>query len=104
KAHGSDVRTIISSANSTRSCRECYKRLVNKARWVVCNGQGLYEDIKQAEIVAPDRLLSIPIGVDTRIFHELNFAERSLYRNNCGIPGQAVLWLFVGTWIDYKGT
>jgi L-malate glycosyltransferase len=53
--------------------------------------------------VSPDRMVKIPNGVDLGEFAPVPEAARLRLRNDLGLPEQAIIVLFVGRLVDYKG-
>lgn len=104
KTHGHDVRIIARVSAASRLRREYYRAIIEAAEKIVCNGQGLYDQLLGTGLADPQRVLSIPIGVDTDLFYVPSAAERAAVRGQLGLPLEAQVWLFVGRWEHAKGS
>ena len=72
-------------------------------RAVICNSRMVREEIRNYFGLPEDRLRVIYSGVDTRAYHPELKRRRQELRARHGIPGDAVLFLFVGSGFERKG-
>jgi len=71
---------------------------------VICNSRMVQEEILHHFPVLPEKLHVIYSGVDLEAFHpRLKEAHRQSVRAQLGIPGDATLFLFVGSGFERKG-
>ncbi|HWQ94540.1 MAG TPA: glycosyltransferase family 4 protein [Gammaproteobacteria bacterium] len=81
------------------------KRLFNSARLraVICNSQMVKEEIKRYFNLTEDKLHVIYSGIDAQEFHPDLQRHRTAIRERYAIPGNAVLFIFVGSGFERKG-
>ncbi len=75
-----------------------------RLRAVICNSRMVREEIRARFGIAGEKLHVIYNGVDTAMFHPgLREAHRATQRDKLGIPGSAMVHLFVGSGFARKG-
>jgi UDP-glucose:(heptosyl)LPS alpha-1,3-glucosyltransferase len=70
---------------------------------VICNSSMVKEEIRRHFGVPAERLHVIYSGIDARAFHPDLKRHRAAVRAQYGIPGDATLFLFVGSGFERKG-
>ena len=101
KAHGQDVRQIARAVGRFRAAVAAVSAASTR---VVCNGMGLYNSLLESGLFPEEKLIQIPIGVDTRLFIPASPVVRAATRGRLGLPMDAQVWLFVGRWEVAKGS
>ena len=101
RARGSDVRFLVKQSSKLK---DYYRQIGDQAKLVICNGLGLKKDLLNSGIFDQNKIMVIPNGLDTDYFRPPLENERHSSRSQLGIPIEAQVWLFVGTWAEHKGT
>lgn len=106
KLHGLDMRAISAELNRSNNHRAFthFSQIAKYAQLVICNGQGLYDGIIETGLFSADKIVKIPIGVDTDEFYPLNVQDRSKCRQSLNISNNSVVVAFVGSWRKEKGS
>jgi len=101
RARGYDVRWIKQNINKMG---DYHKQIGSQVNWIICNGYGLYEDLKKLDIYDVEKLRVLTNGIDTRFFHPATQHEFNFSREKLRIPNDARVIVFIGSWIPRKGT
>ncbi len=104
RARGHDVEVMIRTSRQSNRRRAHYCSIIDRATWVVCQGQGLYRELQESELYDAKKLVCLTNGLDTDLFHPASAGERSAARLAVGLPEKAVVALFVGRWEKSKGS
>lgn len=102
KAHGEDVRRIKKA--DTHALKAHFRTIGDAASYIIPNGDGLREELVSTGLFELDKIVSIPVGVDTSVFHPVTTDERNQVRSELGLNTDDKVWLFVGRWEIEKGS
>lgn len=100
RARGGDVRIMNKMKAKLLTY---YSEIGNQARWIVCNGHGLKNDVLKIGAFDENKLLTMSNGLDTGFFYPGSGEEMCAARASLGIPQDALVCLFVGRWEIQKG-
>ncbi len=107
RARGHDVLAIVSSLQRSTRHRQHYQRVLGAADRIVCQGQGLYEELtrinQETDLFNQSRAIVMTNGIDTALFCPATPEERLQIRNSLGLPLDAQVWLYIGRWERPKG-
>jgi len=78
------------------------KRLLEEADRFVATTKELEEDFL-SNGVDSERIVRIPNGVDTALYHPVSLAEKLEIRHRLGIPTDKVIVIYVGRLVRWKG-
>lgn len=104
KVHSMDIHTIKDLARRSPAHESYYREMGEAAARIVCNGPGLYDEVSSSKLYDEDKIVSIPIGVDTQIFYPCPNNDKRQIRKNLGLDLEHIVILFAGTWETRKGT
>lgn len=101
RARGGDIRII---KKQLPDLAKYYRQIGEQAKIIFCMGHGLYEDLIRVDIFDKEKLYVTSNGIDTKIFHPADQDERTRARQSLGIPQDAQVWVFIGSWDVQKGS
>lgn len=104
RLRGHDVHLVAKLAQQSRRMSQHYKTILENAAQVICQGEGLLEQIIETGLVDQNKPVALTNGVDTAFFSPPTSEERIETRQLLNIPPTAQVWLFVGTWEPRKGS
>lgn len=104
RLRGHDVRIVAKLSQQSQRMFEHYSSILQSADDVICQGEGLLEQIIETGLVEKSKPTTLTNGVDAEYFSPTSSDQRSKTRQLLDIPATAQVWLFVGTWTIGKGT
>lgn len=94
------TRHISAQISGNAATRWLY---VSATRYIATTGEALREQLLAALPIAPDRVISVPTGVDTERFRPADAGLRRICRERLGLPVDVPLIGIVATLRSWKG-
>ncbi len=104
RVRGRDLLEIRRLIQRSYRMHNYYRMIFSAAERIICQGEGLFDQLIDTGLVDPHRTLALTNGVDTDYFRPATEAERDTARTMLGLAQNSQIWLFVGRWERAKGS